>query len=94
MEVGDGGKVTQFSEKPRVEGWINIGFFVMEPGMLTYLNDDSVLEEEPLAQLAADGELSAYRHNGFWQPMDTYRESKMLNDLWDSGQAPWKVWQG
>jgi glucose-1-phosphate cytidylyltransferase len=92
MEVGEAGKVTQFSEKPRVEGWINIGFFIMEPGMLVYLNDNSVLEEEPLARLAADGELSAYRHHGFWQPMDTYRESKMLNDLWDSGAAPWKVW--
>jgi glucose-1-phosphate cytidylyltransferase len=92
MDVGPESKVVSFSEKPRLEGWINIGFFIMEPGVLAYLDDECVLEEEPLARLAADGELSAYRHRGFWQPMDTYRESKMLNDLWDSSRAPWKVW--
>lgn len=92
MEVGDGEKVTQFREKPRLEGWINIGFFIMEPGALAYLDDNSVLEEEPLASLASDGQLTAYRHSGFWQPMDTYRENKMLNDMWDSGSAPWQVW--
>jgi glucose-1-phosphate cytidylyltransferase len=91
MEVAGEGKVTQFREKPRLEGWINIGFFIMEPGALAYIHSDSVLEEEPLAQLARDGQLSAYRHSGFWQPMDTYRENRMLNDLWDSGQAPWRV---
>ena len=92
MDVGADGKVTSFSEKPQLDGWINVGFFIMEPGALSYLNDDSVLEEEPLAQLAADGQLSAYRHPGFWQPMDTYRESKLLNDFWTAGNAPWKLW--
>ena len=92
MEVGEAGKVRDFREKPQLEGWINIGFFIMQPGALAYLNGKSVLEEEPLAALAKDGQLSAYRHTGFWQPMDTYRESQMLNDLWDSGRAPWQVW--
>ena len=92
MDVGDAGKVRNFREKPQLEGWINIGFFIMQPGALAYLNDESVLEEEPLAALANDGQLSAYRHSGFWQPMDTYRESQMLNDLWESGKAPWQVW--
>ena len=92
MEVGDAGKVRSFREKPQLEGWINIGFFIMQPGALAYLTELSVLEEEPLAALANDGQLSAYRHTGFWQPMDTYRESQMLNDLWDSGKAPWQVW--
>jgi glucose-1-phosphate cytidylyltransferase len=92
MDVADSGKVQRFSEKPKLEGWINVGFFIMEPGALAYLDGDCVLEEEPLARMAADGELSAFRHTGFWQPMDTYRESKLLNDLWSSGQPPWKVW--
>lgn len=92
MDVASDGKVISFSEKPRLEGWINVGFFILDPAALQYLQEDCVLEEEPLASLARDGQLSAYRHQGFWQPMDTYRESKMLNDLWASGQAPWKVW--
>ncbi len=92
MDVGSDGKVISFSEKPRLEGWINVGFFIMEPGVLNYLDDDCVLEEDPIARLAADGELSAYRHEGYWQPMDTYRESNLLNDLWKSGQAPWRMW--
>ena len=92
MDVGDAGRVTRFSEKPRLEGWINIGFFIMEPGVLAFLDETSVLEEEPLGELASQGQLSAYRHPGFWQPMDTYREYRMLNDLWESGDAPWKVW--
>lgn len=92
MDVEDGGRVTRFREKPKLEGWINIGFFIMEPAALQYLDADAVLEEEPLAQLAADAQLTAYRHEGFWQPMDTFREAKMLNDLWDGGEAPWKVW--
>jgi glucose-1-phosphate cytidylyltransferase len=92
MDVGAGGKVASFSEKPKLDGWINVGFFIMEPGALRYLTDSSVLEEEPLAKLAADGQLSAYRHTGFWQPLDTYRESKLLNDLWYSGSPAWRVW--
>lgn len=92
MEVTDSGKVIQFREKPQLEGWVNIGFFIMEPAALDYIHEDSVLEQEPLAHLAKDGQLSAYRHTGFWQPMDTYRENKMLNDMWDDGQAPWQTW--
>ena len=91
MDVGADGKVDSFAEKPKLDGWINVGFFIMEPAALGYLDEHCVLEEEPLARLAADRQLAAYRHDGFWQPMDTYRESKMLNDLWDSGDAPWKM---
>lgn len=92
MDVGADGKVISFSEKPKLESWINVGFFVMEPQVLGYLDADCVLEEEPLARLAKDRQLSAYRHEGFYQPMDTFRESKMLNDLWEAGRAPWRVW--
>jgi len=92
MNVDDSGKVISFAEKPKIEGWINGGFFIMELGVLNYLGPDSVLEEEPLARLAEDGQLSAYRHMGFWQPMDTYREALVLDSLWDSGVAPWKCW--
>jgi len=88
--------VKAFAEKPQVtEGYINGGFFVFEPEFLDrYLSDrdDLTLELEPLQQLAADGELMMYRHQGFWQPMDTYREWKMLEDLWKQGRAPWRVW--
>ena len=92
MDIEPNGTVTKFKEKPRLDGWINIGFFVFEPEVFNYLSDDCVLEEEPLANLAADNQLAAYRHDGFWQPMDTFRESKMLNDLWDADEAPWKNW--
>jgi glucose-1-phosphate cytidylyltransferase len=92
MDVDDSGKVISFAEKPKLEGWINIGFFIMEPQVLDYLESDSILEDEPLANLASCHGLSAFRHQGFWQPMDTYRESTLLNDLWNSGEAPWQVW--
>jgi len=92
MDLDDDGKVTSFAEKPKLEGWINIGFIVIEQEFLGYLERDSVLEGDPLANLARDGGLSSYRHDGFWQPMDTYRESLALNKLWDSGTAPWKTW--
>lgn len=92
MDVGADGRVRHFREKPTLEGWVNIGFFVMEPEALAYLSEDSVLEEDPLARMAADGQLAAFRHEGFWQPMDTYRELKMLQALWDEGRAPWATW--
>lgn len=92
MDVDEDGIVHHFREKPVLDGWVNIGFFLMESGVLDYLDQDSVLEEQPLASLAKAGQLSAYRHSGFWQPMDTYRESVALNSLWDSGNAPWKIW--
>ena len=84
-------QVTNFREKSQVDGgWINGGFFVFEPGVFSYLDDDqSVLELDPLNRLAEDGELMAYRHRGFWQPMDTLREKQQLESLWESGSAPW-----
>jgi glucose-1-phosphate cytidylyltransferase len=92
LDLGPDGRVTQFREKPRLDGWINIGFIVLEPGALAYFDPDCVLEQGPLVDLAAAGQLSAYRHDGFWQPMDTFRESTLLNDLWASGRAPWRNW--
>jgi glucose-1-phosphate cytidylyltransferase len=91
----DGDKVTEFREKPQAdEGWINGGFFIFEPGVFRYLEGDAtILEREPLERLAADGELMAYRHDGFWQCMDTVRDRITLEDLWQSGQAPWRVWR-
>lgn len=91
----DGDAVREFSEKPQTEeGWINGGFFVFEPALFDYLGDDScVLEREPLEQLAAAGELMAFKHAGFWQPMDTLREKQRLEALWSEGKAPWKVWK-
>ena len=92
MDMSDDGRVVSFREKPQLDGWINIGFFVFEPQVLDYLDDTLPLETEPLARLAEDGQLAAYRHQGFWQPMDTYRESQILNDMWASGEAPWRTW--
>ena len=89
LEMQDDGLVQSFREKPQTDGWVNVGFFVFEPGVMDYLSEDSILEQEPLAKLAADGQLVAFRHEGFWQPMDTYREARILNDLWSSGKAPW-----
>jgi len=90
-------KVATFSEKPQVSsGLINGGFFVFEREFLeNYLDDrdDLVLEQEPLQRLAADNQLMVWQHDGFWQPMDTYREWKLLEELWESGRAPWKVWE-
>jgi glucose-1-phosphate cytidylyltransferase len=91
-EMGEDGVVSGFREKPRSEHWINGGFFCFEPGVLDYLTDSSVLEREPLEGLAADGQLHAFRHTGFWDCMDTYKDAVLLNDLWASGDPPWKVW--
>jgi glucose-1-phosphate cytidylyltransferase len=92
MDLGQQGVVERFREKPQTDGYVNAGFFVFEPKVLEYLTDESVLEAEPLERLAGESQLVAYRHDGFWQPMDTYRESTMLNEMWDSGTAPWRVW--
>jgi glucose-1-phosphate cytidylyltransferase len=88
----DGDAVAGFVEKPRSEHWINGGFFCFEPGALAYLDQDSVLEREPLARLADEGRLSAFRHEGFWDCMDTYKDAVVLNDLWQGGEAPWRLW--
>lgn len=93
VEIEDSGLVKQFREKPKVNDWINMGYFVFEPGIFSYLDLESVLEEEPLRKLASEGEIGAHKHSGFWQPMDTYRESLLLNNMWDTGQAPWKIWK-
>ncbi len=88
----DSGRVLGFHEKPRSEHWINGGFFCFEPAVLGYLERDSVLEREPLERLAEDGELRAHRHEDFWECMDTYKDAVALNDLWESGEAPWRIW--
>jgi glucose-1-phosphate cytidylyltransferase len=90
----DGNRVAQFDEKPQTsEGWINGAFFVLEPGVFDYIDgDDTQWEKEPLERLAADGELMAYRHESFWQCMDTIRDKKLLEKLWREGDPPWKTW--
>jgi glucose-1-phosphate cytidylyltransferase len=90
-QLEEDGAVLGFHEKPPSEHWINGGFFCFEPGLFDYLAPDSVLEREPLQRLAAAGELRAYRHEGFWECMDTYKDAVALNDLWASGQAPWRA---
>jgi glucose-1-phosphate cytidylyltransferase len=92
MDIDAEGAVKKFREKPQVDDWINIGFFIFEPEIFNFLNDDCVLEREPLEALAKQGQLRAYKHHGFWQPMDTFRESLALNELWDQKSAPWKTW--
>jgi glucose-1-phosphate cytidylyltransferase len=88
-EIGEDHKVEGFVEKPRSEHWINGGFFCFEPGALEHIAEDSVLEREPLERLASGGDLRAFRHEGFWDCMDTYKDAVELNDLWASGAAPW-----
>ncbi len=87
-------KISTFKEKPQGDSaWINGGFFVLEPGVMDYIEGDSIVwEREPMEKLAHDGMLSAYRHYGFWQPMDTLRDKNVLEELWQGGKAPWKVW--
>jgi len=91
----DGDRVTGFEEKPRGDGaWTNGGFFVLNPAVATHLlSDDTVWEEEPVRALAADGELASFKHAGFWQAMDTLRDRNHLRDLWESGRAPWRMWE-
>jgi len=91
----DGDRVVEFSEKVQTkEGWINGAFFVLEPGIEDYIDgDDSQWEKEPLERLAADGQLMAYRHEAFWQCMDTLRDKRRLDALWQSGNPPWKTWE-
>jgi glucose-1-phosphate cytidylyltransferase len=86
--------VLHFAEKPQVDEWVNAGFFVFNRRVFDYLGgDDCILEREPLERLAHEGQLMAYRHQGFFYAMDTYRDYRFLNDLWDNGKTPWKVWQ-
>jgi glucose-1-phosphate cytidylyltransferase len=94
LELGENGSIDCFREKPLGDGdWINGGFFVMEPEVFSRIEgDETVLEREPLESLADEGQLGAFKHDGFWQPMDTLRDKNHLDELWRSGQAPWKVW--
>jgi len=94
LNMGEDGTIYSFQEKPAGDGsWINGGFFVLEPAIIDRIaGDGTVFEKEPLEGLARDGQLMAYRHGGFWQPMDTLRDKQHLEALWNSGQAPWKVW--
>jgi glucose-1-phosphate cytidylyltransferase len=94
MNIDAKNLVRSFQEKPKGDGaWINAGFFVMESTMLDYLHDDTtVLEREPLEAIANQGQLVTFKHHGFWQPMDTMRDRNLLEELWRSGNAPWKVW--
>jgi glucose-1-phosphate cytidylyltransferase len=87
-------RISTFKEKPKGDGaWVNGGFFVLEPEVIDYINgDDTVWEREPMERLAQNRQLSAYRHKGFWHPMDTLRDKKVLDKLWETDQAPWKVW--
>jgi glucose-1-phosphate cytidylyltransferase len=94
LNLDDSGQVLNFAEKPQVDGWVNAGFFVFERRILDYLGgDESILETDALFQLARQGQLMAYRHDGFFYAMDTYREYRYLNDLWERGEAPWRIWE-
>ncbi|MBF0419915.1 MAG: glucose-1-phosphate cytidylyltransferase [Magnetococcales bacterium] len=95
FEAKENGSVTRFSEKPKGDGsWINGGFFICEPRVFGYIQDGdaTVFEQQPMQNLARDGEMMSYKHHGFWKCMDTLRDKKELNELWTSGNAPWKVW--
>ena len=95
LDIRSDGSVISFQEKPSGDGaWVNAGYFVCEPEIFSYIKngDDTIFEREPLEDLAKDGKMTSYKHHGFWMPMDTLRDNKELNELWDSENAPWKVW--
>jgi glucose-1-phosphate cytidylyltransferase len=92
-ELDGAERVVRFEEKPLLDHWVNGGFFCFEPTFLDYLEPRSVLEADPLRRLAAEGELRGFRHPGFWDCMDTYKDAVLLNDLWAAGRAPWAVWE-
>lgn len=92
VETDGEGSVTSFREKPTVDDIVNIGFFVFTKSIFRDLQPETVLEQSPLKRLATEGELSSFEHTGFWQPMDTFREYQDLNNLWNGGHAPWKIW--
>lgn len=92
LDLNGGNEVVRFREKPQVDGWISAGFFVFNRGVFDYLDPDGMLEQAPLERLAADRQIMAFRHEGFWHSMDTYRDFILLNELWAKG-APWRVWK-
>lgn len=93
LEMDKNNLVTQFQEKPSTNQWINGGFFVFKKKFLDYLEEDSVLEKEPLEKISSEGELVAYKHDSFWKCMDTYKDTMLLKETWEKGDAPWKVWE-
>ncbi|ADR35063.1 glucose-1-phosphate cytidylyltransferase [Sulfuricurvum kujiense DSM 16994] len=95
LNIDSDGRVSKFLEKPKGDGnWVNAGFFVCEPNVFDYIDDDEtvVFEQEPLQKLAEEGEIFTYQHQGFWKPMDSLKDKNDLNHLWDHGMAPWKIW--
>jgi glucose-1-phosphate cytidylyltransferase len=93
IELAENNRVSSFNEKPKTDGWINGGYFVLNSQVFDYLGgDDCIFEREPLERLARDGQLMAYQHDGFFFAMDTFREYQHLNDLWNRGVAPWRIW--
>jgi len=92
LEFDSNHSVASFKEKPKLDGWINAGFFVLNKKIFDYLEENSVFEQEPLRNLAKDRQLTAYSHKGYWECMDTYRDFEMLNKFWNEGKAFWKVW--
>jgi len=93
VEQDPDGKIVDWNEKKQLEGYMNAGFFVFENRVLDYIDGDVEFEEEPMRRLAQEGQVAMYRHKGFWQCMDTYRDYSLLSDLWGKGDAPWKVWE-
>ena len=92
LTISNDGNVSSFAEKPTSNSWVNGGFFVFEPKIFDYLDESSILERQPLENLAINGELMAWKHEGFWAPMDTIRDTEYLNNLWSQNEAPWKIW--
>ncbi|CAB4329902.1 MAG: glucose-1-phosphate cytidylyltransferase [Actinobacteria bacterium] len=92
LDIADDGTVLHFREKPKVHDWVSVGYFIFEPEIFNYLDEDCTLEDVPLARLAEERQIVAFHHDGFWQPMDTYREYQALNKAWDDDDAPWKTW--
>jgi len=92
MEIEKGGLVTGFKEKPQLDRWVNGGFFVFEKKIFDYIKEDSILERDAMEKLAAEGQLTAYKHQGFWMCMDTYKDTVELNWFWNEGGAKWKIW--
>lgn len=92
LEITQSGEVSSFAEKPVSNQWVNGGFFIFNVGIFDYLDKDSILERDPLERLAQNGQLMAWKHESFWHPMDTIRDSQNLNELWASEEAPWKIW--
>jgi glucose-1-phosphate cytidylyltransferase len=93
LKLNDENAVVEFQEKPLLQDWINGGFFVFNRGVFEYLQDDSILEREPFEQLARDGQIMAYKHHGFWKCLDTYKDHLEFNQLWEEGNAEWKLWR-